>query len=97
MRAAQERLLALVRKIFDDGVVTFDERQALRALYAEAKFTVGEVKAVFRAFLAEVWGEVIADGVLTPSEQSKLATIVRELRLPLDCVPADVALVLAIT
>jgi len=58
--------------------------------------TVVEVKQVFRSFMAMTWGEVIRDGVLTVDERQKLATIAQELRLPLDCVPADVALALAV-
>jgi hypothetical protein len=93
---AQKKLYSLIERVFEDGVVHPDERCALRTLYAEAGLNVSEVKAVFRTFLVHTWGEIIADGVLTPEERGKLANIAGELRLPLDCVPTDVALVLAL-
>lgn len=96
MRPAQRALFSLVERIFADGVVTAQERHDLRALYCEAGLTVGEVKQVFRAFMKMTWGEVIRDGVLTVEERYRLATIAQELRLPLDCVPPDVALALAV-
>ena len=96
MRSAQKKLYSLIERIFADGVVTSDERRELRGLYAEAGLNVSEVKAVFRAFTAHTWGDAVADGVLSADERGKLATIASELRLPLDCVPPDVALVLAL-
>ncbi len=96
MRTAQKKLYSLIERVFEDGVVTADERRELRSLYAETGLNVSEVKAVFRAFVTQTWGEVLADGVLTADERGRLATIAGELRLPLDCVPPDVALALAV-
>ena len=96
MRIAQKRLYSLIARVFEDGVVSADERREMRALYAEAGLNVSEVKAVFRAFVAQTWGEALSDGVLSPEERAKLATVAGELRLPLDCVPPEVALVLAL-
>jgi len=87
MRPAQEGLLSLVERIFEDGVVSASERSELVSLYRGAGLTVPEVKEVFAAFLKRTWGETIADGVLTNEERAKLATIVRELRIPAESVP----------
>lgn len=95
MRPAQEALLSLVERIFADGVVTPAERSELVSLYRDGMLTVSEVKAVFSTFLAETWADTISDGVLTAEERDKLATIVRELRLPRECVPDHVAWLLA--
>ncbi|HSO36497.1 MAG TPA: hypothetical protein VLT33_28420 [Labilithrix sp.] len=90
MRPAQEELLSLVDRIFADGVVAASERSELVSLYRDAGLSVPEVKEVFTAFLQKIWGESIADGVLTHEERRKLATIVRELRMPADAVPATI-------
>jgi hypothetical protein len=93
MRPAQEELLSLVDRIFADGVVNASERSELVSLYRGAGLTVPEVREVFKAFLQKTWGESIADGVLTENEVRKLATVVRELRVAPDCVPAIVDLI----
>lgn len=87
MRPAQEKLLALVDRIFADGVVDASERSELVSLYRGAGLTVAEVREVFGAFLQKTWGDAIADAVFTDDEYRKLATIVRELHVPTDCVP----------
>lgn len=91
MRRTQLALLALLDRIFEDGVVTPSERSELISLYRQGGLTVADVREVFSAFLHQTWGEAIADGVLTSDERSKLSTIVRELRVPRDCVPDCVA------
>jgi hypothetical protein len=95
MRLAQEELLALVDRIFADGIVNASERSELVSLYRDAGLTVPEVREVFTSFLQKTWGEAIADGVFTDDERRKLATIVRELRVPADCMPAIVKIVVA--
>ena len=90
MRPAQEVLLALVERIFEDGVVTASERSELVSLYRDAGLTVPDVKEVFAAFLKRTWGETMADGVITNDERMKLATIVRELRVPKESLPAAI-------
>ena len=90
MRPAQEGLLALVERIFEDGVVTASERSELVSLYRGAGLTVPDVKEVFAAFLHKTWGATIADGVITREERTKLATIVRELRMPKESIPPEV-------
>jgi hypothetical protein len=91
MRPAQEALLSLLERIFADGIVTPRERSELVSLYRDGMLTVSEVKEVFSTFVSATWAETIADGVLTTEERAKLATIVRELRLPRECVPDRVA------
>lgn len=95
MRPAQETLMALVERIFEDGKVTPFERRELVALYRDASLTVREAKEVYYAFVAKVLDESLADGVLSDEERQKLVTIVRELRLPDDCLPDLVVKLLA--
>lgn len=95
MRSAQISLYALVERIFEDGVVSPTERAELVELYRQSGFTVGEVKDVFSAFVHATWGDIISDGVVTLAERKKLIAIVRALRLPPECIPADVARALA--
>lgn len=93
MRVAQQDLLRLVRKVFEDGVVTAHERLELRNLYRQSGLTVREVKEVFTAFVKQTWGEALADDVFTDAECDKLVAIVRELRLTDDCIPPVVRVV----
>jgi hypothetical protein len=95
MRPVQDALLSLVERIFADGVVTAAERSELVSLYRDGGLTVPEVREVFTSFLADTWDEAILDGVLTDDERTKLALIVRELRVPRDCVPNAVAWLVA--
>lgn len=90
MRPKQRALLALVERVFDDGTVTPEERADLRALFRSGGLTVAEVREVFAAFVEQTWGHVIADGVVTAEEQAQLIAIVRELRLPGECLPLEV-------
>lgn len=91
MRPAQRKLLALVEKIFADGVVTQEERSELVSLYAGAGLTVSEVKAVFASFVDETWSAAKADCVVTADELERVRIIVRELRLPPGCLPREIA------
>lgn len=95
MRPAQDALLALVDRIFADGVVTPAERGELGALYRGAGLTVAEVREVFTFFVAKTWGEALSDGVFSDDERDKLVTIARELKLPRDCMPDVVAQIVA--
>jgi hypothetical protein len=95
MRPAQDALLALVDRIFADGVVTPAERSELGALYRGAGLTVAEVREVFTAFVTKTWGEALSDGVFSDDERDKLVTIARELKLPRDCMPEIVAQIVA--
>lgn len=89
MRPAQEALAALIERIFADGVVTPAEKVELKALYRDKGLTVPEVRHVFTKFLKDTWGEVLADGVVTKDERTKLNLIVSELMLPADALPPE--------
>jgi hypothetical protein len=82
MRTAQVSLLQLVDRIFEDGIVTDEERAELRGLYRDGALTVREVRDVFNAFLKKTWAEISADGVVTIEERAMLETIAVELKLP---------------
>lgn len=73
-------LLALLRRIFADNVVTADERDELLDLQSE--LAPKAVQGVFAAFVAEKWGEALADGVITRDEQLALRRVVEELQVP---------------
>lgn len=85
-------LKKLLLDIFDDGIVEPTEREAL------AQFTrsmsPSETAAVFRSFVAEKWGEAMADDVLTASEVRLMGHIVAELHLELDDLPIQARLAL---
>lgn len=87
-RGAQERLAALVERVFADGAVEPHERAELQALYSSGALTAPEVTDVLEAFVVRAYGEAAAAGVVTDAERDALATVVRELRLPLACVPS---------
>lgn len=79
------KLKKLLDTIFDDEIVEPKEREAL------AQFTRSmspqETSQVFQKFLAEKWGEAIADDVLTASEVRLLGHIMTELNLELKDLP----------
>lgn len=95
MKPSQRSLLRLVRNIFEDGVVTSEERRDLTALLRSSGLTVNEVRAVYALFVKQTWGEVLLDDVITEEELAKLSTIVEALRLPHDVTPESVRAVLA--
>lgn len=96
MRPAQKALLTLVESVFDDGVVTSDERKALTSAYRAGGLTVPEVREVFCTFVETTWATAVADRDVTSGERAKMTTIVRELRLPRDCVPSALAWMVAV-
>ncbi len=96
MTRTQEQLAELVTRIFADGVVTQAERDELHRLYREGGLTVPQVREVFAAFVAQTWGEVIADGEVSTEERRKLATILHELHLPADILPPQMRIVLGL-
>jgi hypothetical protein len=83
----QNRLRAMLGRIFADGVVEPRERDELRALFREGALSVPEVRAAFASFVDESWGKMMEDGVLEPHERQKLRAIVEGLKLPDDCIP----------
>lgn len=91
---SQERLAHLLDEVFADGRLDPDERDELRRLFSSGGLTVSQAKAVFQDFVERTWGEVMADGVVTDDERQKMETIIRELKLPADVLPPQVALFL---
>ena len=88
--SAIEKLAATVERIFADGVMDAAEKTELKALFAQGALTVPQVRDVLSAFVRDTWGEVMEDGVLTDAERAKLKAVVRELKLPDDCIPEAV-------
>ena len=86
MPTSQEaELVALLRRIFADNVVTAEERTDLIELQSELR--PDAVQRVFAAFVEEKWGEALADGVVTEEEKLVLRRVVEELEVPESALP----------
>lgn len=90
LNETQRDLAALIERIFDDGVVDPAEREQLRDFWRQRGLTVAQVRQVVDAFVARVWGEVIADGVITADERQRLSAVRDGLRLPDEVLPDPV-------
>ena len=78
-------LKKLLEDIFEDAIVEPKEREALNAF--TKSMTGEETLAVFKQFLHEKWGEVIADDRITGAELRLLGHIMGELSLELEHLP----------
>jgi hypothetical protein len=85
---SETRLLALLRQIFADNVVTAEERQDLLELQADLR--PGRAQQVLLQFVGEKWGEVMADGIVTAEEKLILQRVLEELQLPEESVPDEI-------
>lgn len=85
MKDNAEELKKLLDTIFDDEIVEPKERETL-AQFTQ-KMSAQETSRVFQKFLADKWGEAIADDVLTPAEVRLLGHIMTELHLELKDLP----------
>ncbi len=86
---SQRDLAALIERIFADGSVDDSERQELREFWAQRQLSVKLVREVVEAFARKTWGEVMADGVVTPDERRRLWAVVDALHLPEASMPAE--------
>jgi hypothetical protein len=84
----EARLMQLLDDIFEDNVVTAEERSSL--IEFQAGLDPARVQRVFTAFVEKKWGEVIADGVVTDLEKLVLRLVLEELNLPDAAVPEQV-------
>jgi hypothetical protein len=84
---AQESLARLIDQIFEDGRVDDSERQQLRRFWADKGLTVNQVRVVIDRFVDDVWREVVADGIVTDDERSRLRAVVSGLNLPREILP----------
>jgi hypothetical protein len=87
MAPLRRALLDIVHKIFDQGLVTPEQRELLAWVHHRRAFTAAELEDVFQTFLSVTWGDVIDDETLTSDDWRRLALIVHALRLPLKRVP----------
>jgi hypothetical protein len=90
LNQTQKELAALIERIFEDGVVDSEEREELQAFWRQRGLTVPQVREVVDQFVLRVWGEVIADGVITAEERARLAAVKEGLRLPDEVIPEPV-------
>lgn len=86
-KQAEAQLSQLLADIFEDNVVTVEERNALLEFQASGELTVDRIQAVFSAFVDEKWGEALADGRVTEQEKLVLRRVLEELDLPEAAVP----------
>lgn len=86
-------LKKLLVEIFDDEIVEAKERAALAAF--TKSMSPEETLKVFKAFLSEKWGEVIADDVITPGERRLLGHILHELHLRAEDLPPQARMALS--
>lgn len=83
-------LKKLLVNIFEDALVEPKEREAL-ASFTET-MDRAETLAVFKEFLREKWGEVIADHKITAAEVRLLGHIMTELSLEITDLPEQARL-----
>lgn len=88
------RLRALLREIFDDGLVEVKERERLTKACAELGLGSEEIHGVFEAFLEEKWGEAMSDDMLTNAERLVLKRVIEELHIPEERIPVQARLAL---
>ena len=84
---AQKDLAALIDRIFADGKVEDSERAELRQFWTKQGMSVKQVREVVDAFVGRIWGEVMADHVVSREEKQKLWAIVNGLHLPEEAMP----------
>ena len=94
MQDSAKKLEALLTQIFEDGVVEVREREALAAACQELSLDREEILGVFTGFLDKMWGEAMADDVLTSSERLVLKRVISELRIPDERLPVQARLAL---
>ena len=79
---ARAHLARLLPKVLEDGHVDESEKEQLLAVFRRGILTTADVREVFSTFLKGLTGEVLSDGKVTPEEQERCRTAVRELRIP---------------
>jgi hypothetical protein len=84
----EAQLMRLLTQIFEDSVVTAEERSSL--LEFQAGLDPARVQRVFKAFVEKKWGEALSDGVVTDLEKLTLRLVLEELALPDAAVPEKV-------
>lgn len=77
MSYTKEGLSKLLDRIFSDAIVEPHERKELEEY--RARIGTEETASVFSRFVADQWGEVMKDGVITSSERALLSRIISEL------------------
>jgi len=88
--SAQKRFKGLLARVFSDGVLTKEERSELDEMQKSGALDAKTIETTMSEFLRTSFEHAKADGVITAREKSKLALIVRELRLPEAAVPEEV-------
>jgi hypothetical protein len=92
VKEQSSELKELLHQIFQDEIVEPRERTALAAFTEQLGHE--ESTTVFRQFLKEKWGEVIADDIITNSEMRLLGHIMTELHLEASDLPEQARLAL---
>ena len=80
----------MLARIFSDGVVEPAERAELKAKLASGGMSADVARATMLDFLRTTMKHVSADDKVSDGERAKLKTILAELALPDECVPAEI-------
>ncbi len=88
----EAQLMNLLTRIFEDHVVTAEERSSL--IEFQAGLDPMRVQKVFKAFVEKKWSEASAGGAITDFDKLALRLVLEELNLPDAVVPEKVRLAL---
>lgn len=81
-RPVDRALIAEIRSVFDDNVVTLAEAKSIVHQADTAGLTAGDLLAAYNSFLDEELGAVLADGYVDADERLKLRVISHHLGFP---------------
>jgi len=91
----KRKLKGMLARIFSDTTVEDAERNELTAFLTSGVLGVEDVKSVFEDFVATTWKITMADGVVSDAEKKRLVTIVKELGIAKEMLPAEWAEIVA--
>jgi hypothetical protein len=81
----EAQLMNLLNRIFEDHVVTAEERSSL--IEFQAGLDAMRVQRVFKSFVEKKWSEVVAEGAISEFDKLTLRLVLEELNLPDAAVP----------
>jgi hypothetical protein len=90
-QSVRERLAAFLPRALTDGVLDETEKRELRGMLTSGVLTRGDVQEIFGDFLRGVHNDILQDGAVSAEERERLRSIVRELRIPHDFLPPEMA------
>lgn len=79
---ARAHLADLLARIMEDGQVDEREKKELIDFLNQGLLSVPEVREVFSTYLKGLQDDVLADGLVTEDEQTRIQNAVKQLRIP---------------